>query len=168
MVRRSKIVHGPQSSLPCSYTAQEMVHPNILHLLSQTQSSRSCPRPSSLSYSLPLTLSSAIRWILLFTPYSLIQHWNGFILGASSLVEDVELPSTRLRAGTLRAFRSSRSPHKRKSFSRSVSRAAGALRRLRIRIGLQSLHQKVVVRRLTPLLRVSIDPLHPGRLHRLQ
>ena len=108
-----------------------MVHPNILHLLSQTHSSRSCLHCSPpLSSSLSLDFSSVLRWTLFFTPYSLRQHWNGFILGASTLSGDAELPSTRLRAVRLRAFRSSRSPHKRNSFSRRVSSATGDLRRL--------------------------------------
>ena len=118
------------SPLSHPHAAQEMVHPNILHLLSQTHTLRSCPLSSPLPSSLSPARASAIRGILFFTPYSLTQHWNGFILGASSLTVLAELPCTCLRAVAACPFRSSRSPHKRNSFSRRVSSAAGDLRRL--------------------------------------
>ena len=109
-----------------------MVHPNILHLRSHTQSSRSPSRSSPLSSSPSLPFSFEIRWTLFFTPYSLRQHWNGFALGATSSLGGAELPSTCLKAVALRAFRSSRSPHRRNSFSRRVSSAVGDFRRLKI------------------------------------
>lgn len=129
-----EIVQGPHLLSHTQDSAQEMVHPNILHLLSQTQSFRPCPRSSPLSSSLSLAFSSVIRCVLFFTPYSLRQHWNGFILGAATFLGDGELPSTCLRAVALRAFRSSRSPHKRNSLSRKVSRAVDDLRRLGVRM----------------------------------
>lgn len=144
-----------------------MVHPNILHFLSQFQSFRFCPCSSPLSSSLSLAFPSVIRCFFFFTPYSLRQHWNGFILGASTFLEDAEFPSTCLRVVALRAFRSSRSPHKRNSFSRRVPRAEGDLRRLGMRMRCQPWHQRGA-RRLTPLLRRSIDLLHLGRSHKLQ
>ena len=115
------------------------MHPNILHLLSHTHSFRpsSSPHPSPPSLLLTSSSSSATRSapFLLLTPYSFKQHWKGFVRGGSTGPAGgdwVALPSTGVRAvAWRRAFRSSRSPHRRNSFSRRVSSAAGDLRRLR-------------------------------------
>lgn len=153
-----------------------MVHPNILHLLSQTHPSRSRTRSSSLPSSLSLPSSSVTRGILFFTPYSLMQHWNGFILCTASFPGDAELPSTGLRAIAPRAvFRSSRSPHNRNNFSRRVSRAVGVFRRLRIWFSDVSNSNHWALKcclskegKLTPPLRDSVDLLHLDRLRRPQ
>ncbi len=103
-----------------------IVVPNIFHRLSHTQSSPSSSHPSSLSLS-PI---STFRCILFLTPYSLRQQWNGLLLGASPFWGDSALPSICLRVVDARLFRSSKSPHKRNSFSRRVAKALGDSRRL--------------------------------------
>ena len=59
---------------------------------------------------------------VIFTPYSLIQHVKG--------LADTDSPLSALNASGFAFFRSSRSPHRMKSFSLSSARACGFSRRL--------------------------------------